>query len=52
MRPARIIVAATLAAAAIATGAYLALSTTTHHPAAHRQRRVRHLAVGFGWLHW
>ena len=34
MRPARIIVAATLAAAAIATGAYLALSTTTHHPAA------------------
>ena len=33
MRPARIIVAATLAAA-IATGAYLALSTTTHHPAA------------------
>jgi hypothetical protein len=34
MRPARIIVAATLAAAAIATGSYLALSTTTHHPAA------------------
>ena len=34
MRPARIIVAATLATAAIATGAYLALSTTTHHPAA------------------
>ena len=34
MRPARIIVAATLAAAAIATGAYLALSTTTNHPAA------------------
>jgi hypothetical protein len=34
MRPARIIVAATLAAVAIATGSYLALSTNTHHPAA------------------
>jgi hypothetical protein len=34
MRPARIIVAATLAAVAIATGSYLALSTNTDHPAA------------------
>ena len=34
MRPARIIVAATLATVAIATGSYLALSTNTHHPAA------------------
>jgi hypothetical protein len=34
MRPARIIVAATLAAVAIATVSYLALSTNTHHPAA------------------
>jgi hypothetical protein len=34
MRPARIIVAATLAAVAIATGSYLALSTNAHHPAA------------------
>jgi hypothetical protein len=34
MRPARIIIAATLAAIAIAAGSYLALSTNTHHPAA------------------
>jgi len=34
MRPARIIVAATLAAAAIAAGSYLALSTNTHPAAA------------------
>jgi hypothetical protein len=34
MRPARIIVTATLAAVAIATGSYLALSTNTDHPAA------------------
>ena len=34
MRPARIIVAATVAAVAIAAGSYLALSTNTHHPAA------------------
>jgi hypothetical protein len=34
MRPARIIVAATLAAVAIAIGSYLALSTNTHRPAA------------------
>ena len=42
MRPARIIVAATLAAVAIATGSYLALSTTTttHHPAALPTRPV------------
>jgi hypothetical protein len=34
MRPARIIVAATLAVAAIATGSYLALSATSHRAAA------------------
>jgi hypothetical protein len=34
MRPARIIVAAALAVAAIATGSYLALSTTSHPAAA------------------
>jgi hypothetical protein len=34
MRPARIVVAATLAAVAIAAGSYLALSTNTHNPAA------------------
>jgi hypothetical protein len=34
MRPARIIVAATLAAVAIATGFYLARSTSSHPPAA------------------
>ena len=34
MRPARIIAAATLAAVVIAAGSYLALSTSTHHPAA------------------
>jgi len=34
MRPARMIVAATLSAVAIAAGSYLALSTSTRHPAA------------------
>src|SRR5215218_4953137 len=38
MRPARIIVAATLAAAAIAAGSYLALSTNTHPAAAPANR--------------
>jgi hypothetical protein len=40
MRPARIIVAATLAAAAIAAGSYLALSTSTHDPVALPTRPV------------
>ena len=34
MRPARIIAATTLTAAVIATGSYLALSTTSHRAAA------------------